>query len=98
MNPSNADFVIKACCVLHNFVLKCEASSAQQLRRYLQPDDGIYRNGVWRNDGALRPIGVHRLGNISNEAHLVRDTYADYFMSEEGRVPWQLNIIGRDPQ
>jgi hypothetical protein len=94
MEAKNADFVIKACCVLHNYVLR---ECAYSFRRYLQPD-GELNDGVWRNEGlgeALRPIGVTRHGNISNAAHLVRDTFADYFMSEDGRVPWQFNAIGR---
>jgi hypothetical protein len=94
MEPENVDFVIKACCALHNFILKCESASPMSLRRYLNSDCfDTTNNGL--NASVLRPIGVARHGNISNEAHLVRDTFSEYFMSEEGRVPWQLNSVGR---
>eukprot|EP00079_Xenopus_tropicalis_P030698 XP_012826887.1 PREDICTED: putative nuclease HARBI1 [Xenopus tropicalis] len=75
LEPEFVDKIIKACCVLHNFV---------RLR------DGYFFQDTLSNDipdvhwAPVRgPTGGMR----------VREQFANYFMSPDGAVPWQLTRI-----
>jgi hypothetical protein len=59
MEPNNVDFVIKACCALHNFIIKEESGSPFFLRRYLRPE-GINTgtNRQHQTANALRPLAL----------------------------------------
>lgn len=76
-----ADHIVKACCVLHNFVRK---------RDGFQFEQSLEINGL---------EDVRDLNNTSvfvpNRAsfHIVRDKLADYFMSQQGSIPWQYSVF-----
>ncbi|KAK5648773.1 hypothetical protein RI129_003665 [Pyrocoelia pectoralis] len=90
----NVDNIIKAIVVLHNY---CQTEfSAQDDNMYCPPgyvDSGEKENGFWREEETpLRSVG--RIGaNIARRD--TRDILADYFMSENGRVLWQDEMINR---
>lgn len=88
--------VILACVALHNFLRK----NASSRHVYSPPGcvdsedlaTGTITPGDWRrNSNAglqnLTPSGA----NYSVQAKLVREKFADYFMSPEGMVSWQWN-------
>ena len=55
-------------------------------------DDGTVIEGEWRREiqndsGMLKLAKIPR--NHGNDAKKIRDTFLDYFMSNEGRVSWQ---------
>ena len=80
IQPHNADEVVKACCVLHNF-LRCEKGS-------------VYRSDSPQTSPALQPIS--RVGrHPSTQALAVRSGFTNYFSSPEGEIPWQIEHVNR---
>ncbi|NP_001090585.2 uncharacterized protein LOC100036828 [Xenopus laevis] len=75
LEPDFVDIIIKACCVLHNFVRLRDGYIFQHTLTDDIPDID------WAPVGG--PTGGMR----------VRDHFANYFMSPDGAVPWQLNRI-----
>ena len=55
-------------------------------------DDGTVMEGEWRRE-IKNDCGIVKLAktprNRGNDAKKIRDTFLDYFMSNEGRVSWQ---------
>lgn len=52
--------------------------------------------GEWRrysNQGLLNITNMGTSNNYTKIAKQVRDDFRDYFYSEAGSVPWQLNTI-----
>ncbi|KAM3909895.1 uncharacterized protein RB166_021521 [Leptodactylus fuscus] len=79
--PDTVELVIKAACVLHNFVLECDSPNI-----VVEPQAAL---GY--------PLVPSRLsGRPANAAVQVRHTFTDYFMSPEGAVPWQFNRLSDD--
>ncbi|XP_068211223.1 uncharacterized protein [Palaemon carinicauda] len=72
-----AEIITRACCILHNFVRK--------------------RDGHRYHDSANNPNDKTGLGNIlsaenvqgGRNANKIRDSFASYFVTEEGALPWQ---------
>ncbi len=73
-----ADDIVKACCVLHNFV---------RIRDGYQAEDTLQIIG-WEDTD---------MGNIITgsraDPQKVRDAFADYFVSNEGEIPYQYKIV-----
>ena len=91
------DAIVKAACVLHNFLRRRdgESSETRHLTEHAAHD---------RHDGSAVEIGgssgltdVMRLGsnNAARQAFQMRERFADYFISPEGSVPWQDNVVNR---
>ncbi|CAH2003785.1 unnamed protein product [Acanthoscelides obtectus] len=70
--------IIKACCILHNFV---------RVRDRIRFEDTLTITGLHDNDRA-EPEGRGR-----KSAYKYRDAFADYFSSPAGAVPWQNTNI-----
>lgn len=82
LQPQNVDKVIKATCVLHNYIIKTtDPSNQHQAPECLAESSS---SGAVQN---LQQCGNHP----SKEAFLIREAYKDYFMSTTGAVPWQQN-------
>ncbi|CAL8333472.1 unnamed protein product [Arctogadus glacialis] len=79
-----AENVVKATCMLHNF-LRWDASTTIPARSSTGTSTAEPSQGLQN---------APRLGtnNAGRDVVAVREKFAQYFMSEAGRVPWQDNI------
>ena len=85
LQPSKAQSLAKATCVLHNIIQTHNQSS------FTTDTEG--ENGSWRqlaNDGMADVAGVGR--PASQEAKVVRDKFMNYF-NGVGAVTWQDHMI-----
>ena len=84
MSTANSSTVVKACTVLHNFLLGqqtyCDMSDAESIPSERRPIS------------SLRPLRRAGRGNTA-EARSIRDNFARYFISPDGAVSWQLDRI-----
>ena len=80
LHPKNADKVIKATCVLHNYLQKTSSCAATP--------------GETGSEGRAAAIQALRLsGNrASREAIETREKFKNYFTSPAGEVLWQRNV------
>ncbi|XP_065307085.1 uncharacterized protein [Dermacentor albipictus] len=98
-SPGNAEQVVKALCVLHNFLIDVRTGSDDF---YCWPgyadsvsSSGQRQSGQWRQLLVQPPMQVARTTahNFSHMARYVRDIYLQYFNSTAGRVSWQDAVI-----
>ncbi|XP_043239193.1 protein ALP1-like [Amphibalanus amphitrite] len=96
------DAVVKAACVLHNYLRRRDGTSSD--RRYIGDgdvdceDSGHLTRGAWRHDDSdscFRNIGRLGANNSTRRAAELRERYATYFVSPEGSVPWQNAVVRR---
>ncbi|XP_070388856.1 uncharacterized protein [Dermacentor albipictus] len=100
--PTNVDFVVKAACVLHNFLTVLNPQSDN----YSDKEDkfGNVVAGHWREsiqaalgDDRMQqftPLQSTRSRNYDSEAAHARNLFAAYFRSKVGEVPWQWHQPG----
>ena len=93
LSPVNAEKIIFASCVLHNYLR--EKSQA----RYIPPgfidsesNEGILKEGDWRSQQTLSGLEQQGSNTYSKDVKQVRDEFCLYF-NEKGQVPWQSNCI-----
>ena len=89
--------MIKAMCSLHNYLRTINdpqyvpSGYADYVAR-----DGTIQEGFWRQG---RTIGVNAVAtqmlHATAEASRIRNKFVDYFSSDYGCVPWQLDYIHR---
>ena len=93
--PEKAVKLVKAMCVLHNFL------RIMQDQHYGPPglvdtidQDGCIREGFWRSS-QLSTLGQEGYSSRSatQEGVRIRQHLVDYFGSEEGSISWQLVYI-----
>ncbi|XP_044155215.1 protein ALP1-like [Bufo gargarizans] len=78
LDVSTAESVIRACCVIHNYVRDYDGEEADLNTQ--MPYIGV---GIgWSYN---RPLG---------NGLRIRDSFADYFVSPEGAVTWQFSCLG----
>ncbi|KAL2092988.1 hypothetical protein ACEWY4_010300 [Coilia grayii] len=82
VSPEVAEGVVKATCMLHNF-MRWDTSIATAL-----PSEAATSESSEGLQHAPR-LGAN---NAGREAVAVREKFAQYFMTEAGRVPWQDTI------
>ncbi|XP_047518484.1 uncharacterized protein LOC125058452 isoform X2 [Pieris napi] len=71
--------IIKACCVMHNFVLNRNGVQAT--------DDIIF------DDSDLQMLHLPTANENNLSPHLIRNDFCNYFSSDVGALSWQLNKI-----
>lgn len=77
--------IVKACCVLHNFIRERDGYNFHHSLSIAGLEDPP-------EDASLISIGARRSqGQLSGTA--IRNMYTDYFISDEGAVPWQDSKI-----
>ena len=82
LHPQTVDKVVKATCVLHNYIKHTNASSRTTGKP--QEDAG--------NDNSVSIRDLQATGNhASKEAYDVRNTFTKYVMLPAGGVTWQRN-------
>ena len=83
LGPKNAVRVIKACCILHNFLR--DRKDIPNTYAQLNPNHEPYLS----EDGAI--IDLERLNGYrsTEEARRIRDKFCKYFNSPAGSVHWQ---------
>ncbi|KAH6945286.1 hypothetical protein HPB50_007748 [Hyalomma asiaticum] len=104
--PKNVDYIVKAACVLHNFL-----TVHNPLSNKLTDQEDLYGNvvaGHWRQGtpdmtgGSSAPhffnLRTTRARNHEGEAAHVRHIFTAYFCSKEGEVPWQWQQPGVSKQ
>lgn len=99
--PQHAEELVKALCVLHNFLM---AQNKGNENAYCGPGYADSMNGVggrqggqWRQDISQLPLQLARTlaRNFAHVARGVRDLYKDYFSSSAGMVSWQQAVLQR---
>lgn len=85
--PENAEKVVKATCILHNFL--------QVTGEVVEPIGAGQHVGIFDNPEAIH--GIVRLAGsrASTEAYNVRDRLKNYFTSPIGSVAWQTTMVRR---
>ena len=96
--PVNIVKMVKAICVLHNFLRDTDAAA------YTPPgftdmvdSNGNVVDGSWRSEAggnALTPINVHSR-NHTQAAFKIRDKFANFFSSSAGELAWQTDYVSR---
>ncbi|XP_064635780.1 uncharacterized protein LOC135492963 [Lineus longissimus] len=106
--PEHVVGIVKATLCLHNFLQETDRAK-QPAAQYCPPgfvdqqdEQHNITEGVWRKEvgegSALYPIGRVGANNYDINAAEVRNNLKDYFTSEEGALPWQLNHVQRGSQ
>jgi hypothetical protein len=93
--PDKVQSVVMAACALHNYLL------ANSDTRYMVPglsdreDSETHRlvTGQWNQQQQLQSTGLPHNNNPKLSAKRKRDVLTSYFVSKEGEVPWQWNMI-----
>lgn len=97
LQPEKVEKVVLACVHLHNYLRKSSSKNT-----YTPPgafdseqlDTGTIERGTWRKDqqSSQSFLSISQIARKSSiEAAEVRDEFSEYFISEQGQVPWQLN-------
>ncbi len=91
MSVPNINALVKACCVLHNFTGVVESVGASASQDRGNGDTNDPEGGL---PSLLDVTGAAR-GRLNRAASGVRETFADYFCSDEGAVPWQEESLAQ---
>ena len=93
LEPVKVEKVVLACCALHNFLRSKSASRALYTPPgYCDCEDERSRAvlpGEWRRGDTMQSISQQGSNNYTAITRKIRDHYQSYFVSDNGRVPWQ---------
>ena len=94
LEPEAATNVILAGVILHNFLRRRTPDT------YIPPgaldeelEDHTFMPGAWRADPPLQSWTTTGARNWTALAKLARLTFAAYFVSPEGEIPWQYRVL-----
>ncbi|KAH8021172.1 hypothetical protein HPB51_012567 [Rhipicephalus microplus] len=105
--PKNVDYVVKAACVLHNFLAVLNEESDQildQEDRFGNVVPGRWRQGIQQTSGqghvdpCYFPLEGSQSRNFSADAADAKTLFSAYFCSSAGEVPWQWHQPGVSKQ
>lgn len=95
LEPETIDKVVKASCVLHNFLIeRSKRSYAPQECFYRENSENgnIISGGYNTQNSTMENLERRNPGNTLNTAKIVREHFMNYF-NQEGTVPWQDNYV-----
>ncbi|KAI7806549.1 hypothetical protein IRJ41_007875 [Triplophysa rosa] len=84
VNPDLADNIIKATCILSNYLRHEVVGQVSQVDSFDFDNAG---------NACLEEFQRPRCNRASEEALHIRDTFRKYFVSAAGEVPWQYNRV-----
>lgn len=93
------DAIVKATCVLHNFLRRRDGVSSDH--PYMESsdideeDEDPDRPRTEDESGALRALRNQSSNNATREAKEARERLADFVLSPEGALPWQERVVRR---
>lgn len=99
LKPEKVDLIVLAACSLHNWLRKTtDTYITQRCVDYEDIQLGNTIDGSWRHQrqGLLQNLSATRNNHSSRDAVLIRNNYADLFVTTEA-LPWQdrmINITG----
>jgi hypothetical protein len=98
-NIDNAIHIVRAICVLHNFLIdenigayRPSAMADSESSGSRDAENGAWRSSVTENLESSQTVSPHAV-NWTNDAKEIRNILIEYFNSPEGSVPWQDNMI-----
>ena len=93
--PERVERIVVACCCLHNLfrLQQGRVNGAALVDR--EDENGRLIEGEWRRQRQSQFHDIQRLryGRQLDEAKELRDYLVEYVNSEEGKVPWQENVV-----
>ena len=98
LGHEKAKLLVLCAITLHNFLRKGSSRNIYSPPSYADSpqNDGSILDGTWRVEPVAQnmlPLQPCNAKNSSLSAKVVRDIFADYFISDVGSVPWQWNKV-----
>lgn len=97
---NHTEAYIKAAFVLHNYLMIEDAKTSQYAPSSFfdrELSDGIVQDGAWRTDvaGSTGMVPTGQLGGnrYSNASRQQQFDLANFFVSPQGTLPWQSNMV-----
>lgn len=100
-SPETSQKIVKACCLLHNFLMKKSRHTYCPTSFSGSEKDGVWDNGLWEGEESEQLLGLQvfpRRGRNLDYPKYVRDALKDYVNTPEGSVPWQNNAAFLPPR
>ncbi|KAJ8912591.1 hypothetical protein NQ315_000459 [Exocentrus adspersus] len=101
----NIDKYVQATVCLHNYLKIWEKCNPKNTHKYCPPNyidsdlNGNLQLGGWRQNiydsQAMQPMGRLGSNNAKQKYFEIRNEMANYFLTDEGAVPWQDTYIRR---
>ena len=96
--PEKVEKITLATIALHNYSRQTDTATYTPTG-FIDSEDysGQIKDGLWRNElnSTLTDVRPGRPQKGKNSAVDTREALAQYFVSEEGSVPWQTDYIQR---
>ena len=92
--PETATGIVIAACLLHNLLItRCGTATGVTDREETETHTVV--PGNWRRERFTPPPNLQamRRNTTNREAKILRDYLKNYYNSENGRVPWQDNMV-----
>ena len=90
--PDRVTTIALSCCVLHN-LLRLRKLNTDLPVDNENPDTHELVPGIWRDNSELPDMAGNYRGYTNVQANSQRQYLVEYFNSEAGSVPWQLDVI-----
>jgi hypothetical protein len=99
VNPTRAQKITAACCILHNFLLQefkdeyCPQGFADTYDENGNLQEGSWRKQIPENSLFEADLSNQNNGRVSEVAKSIREHLKMYFNSDTGSLRWQNSII-----